>query len=125
MIKIMTPPNHYTGFHKSVPFQSWAESLSAFETSRNIIVTDSINEKKGEERIAMEHNRNDDVRWERTHFMDRPEKRVGEDRRKTHCFIGKDRRSGIVCRRKERMRAVERRIALSKVTFYPDYYPVR
>ena len=70
-------------------------------------------------------NRPIDLSWERTHFLDRPEKRVGEDRRKVHCFIAKDRRSGIDCRRRERMREMERRALLSKVTFYPDYYRVK
>jgi hypothetical protein len=72
----------------------------------------------------MKPNRNADLSWERTHFLDRPEKRVGEDRRKVNCFIDKDRRSGIHCRRRERVREIERRMLLSKVTFYPDYYRV-
>ena len=73
----------------------------------------------------MEPNWNAGLAWERTHFKDGPEKRVGEDRRRVHCFIEKDRRSGIDCRRRERLRQIERRIMLSKVTFYPDYYPIR
>jgi len=73
----------------------------------------------------MVFNVNDNLAWERTHFLDRPEKRFGEDRRKLSCFIGNHRRGGIGCRRKERMWAIPRRMALSKVTFYRDYYPVR
>ena len=73
----------------------------------------------------MEHIRNAGPAWERTHYLERPEKRLGEDRRKVNCFIEKDRRSGIDCRRRERLRQIERRIMLSKVTFYPDYYPVK
>jgi hypothetical protein len=73
----------------------------------------------------MKHDLKTDLIWERTHFKDRPDQRLGEDRRKLNCLIGKDRRSGIGCRRRERLRQLERRILLSKVTFYPDYYPVR
>ena len=73
----------------------------------------------------MELNLKYNPAWERTHYKDRPEQRLGEDRRKVNCFIAKDRRSGIDCRRRERVRQIERRIMLSKVTFYPDYYPVR
>ena len=75
--------------------------------------------------MVMGNDGSTDMTWERTHYLDRPEQRLGEDRRKVNCIIGKDRRSGIACRRKEKIRAIERRIALSKVTFYPDYYPVR
>jgi hypothetical protein len=53
--------------------------------------------------------------------MQMPEKREGDDRRKNYCFIDNDRRSGIACRRQEKQRELERRIALKKVTFYPDY----
>jgi len=73
----------------------------------------------------MKHDINTNLAWERTHFKDQPEKRFGEDRRKLSCFIGNDRRSGVGCRRKEKMREIARRMALSKVKFYPDYYPVR
>ena len=73
----------------------------------------------------MENKRNADLSWERTHYQDGPEQRLVDDRRQSNCFIAKDRRSGIVCRRRERMREMERRMMLSKVTFYPDYYPVR
>ena len=45
----------------------------------------------------------------------------GDDRRKEHCFIANDRRSGIACRRKQKQSEMERRIALKKVTFLPDY----
>jgi len=65
------------------------------------------------------------IAWERTHYQDQPEQRLDKDRRTANCFISKDRRSGIGCRRIEKIREMERRVALSKVTFYPDYYPVR
>ena len=73
----------------------------------------------------MKNIQKDGIVWARTHFQDGPEQRLGEDRRKVNCFISQDRRSGIFCRRRERVREIERRIALSKVTFYPDYYPIR
>ncbi len=57
----------------------------------------------------------------RTHFMAGPEKREGDDRRKTNCYILKDRRSGIACRRRERQREIEFRVAARKVRFYPEY----
>ena len=38
------------------------------------------------------------------------------------CFIEKDRRCGLACRRKERQREMERQIALRKVRFYPEYF---
>lgn len=58
----------------------------------------------------------------RTHYMDVPEKREGHDRRRVSCFIGKDRRCGVACRRQERQRETARRIALKKVRFYPEYF---
>ena len=73
----------------------------------------------------MTNNQNVTLAWERTHYQDQPEQRLGRDRRRANCFIGEDRRSGIGCRRKEKIREMERRLALSKITFYPDYYPVR
>jgi hypothetical protein len=57
----------------------------------------------------------------RTHFIAGPEKREGDDRRKINCYISKDRRSGIACRRRERQREIEFRVAASKVRFYPEY----
>ena len=62
--------------------------------------------------------------WSRTHIEDAPDNRMGADRRKGNCFIAKDRRSGIACRRKERQREMERRLALAKVTFYPEYFRI-
>lgn len=73
----------------------------------------------------MTNNRNATLAWERTHYQDQPEQRLGKDRRRANCFIREDRRSGIGCRRKEKIREMERRLALSKITFYPDYYPMR
>jgi len=58
----------------------------------------------------------------RTQYIDPPEKRASNDRRKVGCFIEKDRRCGIACRRKERQREMERKIALRKVRFYPEYF---
>ena len=58
----------------------------------------------------------------RTQYMDPPEKRESNDRRTVSCFIEKDRRSGIACRRKEQQREMERRIAMRKVRFYPEYF---
>ena len=63
----------------------------------------------------------DRVRY-RTQYMDPPEKRESNDRRKVSCFIEKDRRCGIACRRKEQQREMERRIAIKKVRFYPEYF---
>ena len=60
--------------------------------------------------------------WSRTHFMEQPEERKNLDRRKVNCFVADDKRNGIACRRKERQREIERKIAHSKVTFYPDYF---
>ena len=62
------------------------------------------------------------VKWSRTHYMETPEQREGDDRRKIQCFIDNDRRSGIACRRKEKQLEMERRIALKKVTFYSDAF---
>jgi len=73
----------------------------------------------------MANNESGTINWERTHYQDQPEQRLGKDRRTANCFIREDRRSGIGCRRKEKIREMERRVALSKVTFYPDYYPIR
>ena len=73
----------------------------------------------------MAKNESGTINWERTHYQDQPEQRLGKDRRTANCFISEDRRSGIGCRRKEKIREMERRVALSKVTFYQDYYPVR
>jgi hypothetical protein len=64
------------------------------------------------------------LKWHRTHFMLEPEKRNSGDRRGVNCFIAQDRRSGIACRRKEKQREMERRIALSRVTFYPEYFKI-
>ena len=60
--------------------------------------------------------------WSRTHYIKKPEEREVLERRRNNCFIANDKRSGIACRRKERQREAERRMALSKVTFYPEYY---
>lgn len=60
------------------------------------------------------------LEWSRTHYMVTPEQRHGEDRRKIQCFIANDRRCGVACRRLEKQRETERRIAMKKVTFYPD-----
>ena len=57
----------------------------------------------------------------RTHFIAGPEKREGDDRRKINCYILKDRRSGVACRRRERQREIEFRIAVRKVRFYPEH----
>ena len=57
----------------------------------------------------------------RTQYMDPPEKRECIDRRKVSCFIEKDRRCGIACRRKEQQREMEFRMAIRKVRFYPEY----
>jgi len=65
-----------------------------------------------------------DIAWSRTHFMDKPEQRLSDDRRRAYCFVGNDRRSGIACRRKEKQREIERRIAYAKVKFYPEYYRI-
>ena len=56
--------------------------------------------------------------WSRTHYIKKPEEREVLERRDTHCFIANDRRSGIACRRKEKQREIERKIALSKIIFY-------
>ena len=64
------------------------------------------------------------VRWSKTHFIDKPEKRNEPDRRKNNCYLSTDRRSGIACRRKEMQREMERKIAAMKTTFYPDYYKI-
>jgi hypothetical protein len=61
------------------------------------------------------------VLWSRTHFIDRPEKRNGPDRRTKHCFLANDRRGGVACRRKEAQREMERKIALKKTVFYTGY----
>jgi hypothetical protein len=58
----------------------------------------------------------------RNQFMDPPDKRDYNDRRSVSCFIENDRRCGIACRRKEKQRKMERRIAIGKVRFYPEYY---
>ena len=42
------------------------------------------------------------VEWSRTHYMETPEQRDGDDRRKIQCFIAKDRRCGVACRRREK-----------------------
>jgi len=57
----------------------------------------------------------------RTHFIAGPEKREGADRRQINCYILKDRRSGVACRRRERQREIEYRMAARKVHFYPEY----
>jgi len=57
----------------------------------------------------------------RTHFIAGPEKREGSDRRKINCYISRDRRSGIACRRRERQREIEFRMAVRKVRFYPEH----
>ncbi len=57
----------------------------------------------------------------RTHFIKGPEKREGEDRRKVNCFISKDRRSGVACRRRERQLEMEFRLAARMVHFYPEH----
>ena len=64
------------------------------------------------------------VPWSRTHFMDKPDKRIEPDRRKQNCFLADDRRSGIACRRKEMRRKMERKIAAMKTIFYPNYYKI-
>jgi hypothetical protein len=64
------------------------------------------------------------LKWQRTHFMLDSEKRNQDDRREANCFIAQDRRSGIACRRKEKQLEMERRIALSRVTFYPEYFKI-
>jgi hypothetical protein len=64
------------------------------------------------------------LKWQRTHFMLEAEKRNRDDRREANCFIAQDRRSGIACRRMEKQREMERRIALSRVTFYPEYFKI-
>ncbi len=60
----------------------------------------------------------------RTQYIDPPEKRDSDDRRKVSCFIENDRRSGIACRRLEQQREMERRIAFRKVRFYPEYFRI-
>ncbi len=70
-----------------------------------------------------ENETSDQVRY-RTHYMDPPEKRESNDRRKVSCFIERDRRSGIACRRMEQQREMERRIAFRKVRFYPEYFRI-
>jgi hypothetical protein len=62
--------------------------------------------------------------WSRTHFIEKTEERKQLDRRKTNCLITDDRRSGIACRRRERQREIERRIAFSKITFHPEYFRI-
>jgi len=57
----------------------------------------------------------------RTHFIAGPDKREREDRRRINCYILNDRRSGLACRRRERQRNIEFRMAVRKVRFYPEY----
>jgi len=57
----------------------------------------------------------------RTHFIAGPEMREGEDRRQVNCYILEDRRSGVACRRRERQREIEFRMAVRKVRFYPEH----
>ena len=57
----------------------------------------------------------------RTHYLDLPDKRMGDDRRKVNCFIEHDRRCGVACRRKQRQRIMEERMAARMVRFYPEY----
>jgi hypothetical protein len=72
----------------------------------------------------MPSDHSEDIAWTRTHYMLTPEQRMGADRRKAFCFVANDRRSGIACRRKEKRRELERRMAYAKVKFYPDYYRI-
>jgi len=62
------------------------------------------------------------VSWSRTHFIDKPEKRNEPDRRKNYWYVASDKRSGIACRRKEMQREMERKTAVRKTIFYPNYY---
>jgi hypothetical protein len=71
----------------------------------------------------VENETTDQVRY-RTQYLEPPEKRESNDRRKVSCFIGKDRRCGIACRRMEQQREMERRIAIRKVRFYPEYFRI-
>jgi hypothetical protein len=73
---------------------------------------------------AMGKDKFRDYDWSRTHYIKKPEERKTLDRRKSNCFIAIDQRSGIACRRRERQRRIERKIAYSKVTFYPEYYRI-
>ena len=61
------------------------------------------------------------VRWRRTHYIDRPEKRFRPDRRTKYCYLAMDRRCGIACRRKLMQIEMERKIALRKTVFYTGY----
>jgi hypothetical protein len=72
----------------------------------------------------MTTDNSDNYAWSRTHFLDKPEERNRDERRKLSTFIADDRRSGIACRRKERQREIDKKVAFSKVTFYPNYYKV-
>ena len=54
----------------------------------------------------------------RTHFIAGPEKRAGADRRKITCYILKDSRCGIACRRRERQHEMEIWMAARHVRFY-------
>lgn len=72
----------------------------------------------------MQEKSGSDAARSRTQFIDTPENRDGDDRRKDHCYLANDRRSGLACRRREKQRELERKIAASRVIFYPSYYRI-
>ena len=69
----------------------------------------------------MEKDDSAKLNWSRTHFIDRHNKRKVSDRRKQHCFVENDRRSGIACRRREAQRQKEMRNAENKEVYNPYF----
>ena len=72
----------------------------------------------------MEKENSEELSKSRTHFIDTPNKRRGPDRRKYHCFIENDRRSGIACRRREAQRKKGNRIAGKDKEVYNPYFEI-
>ncbi len=62
--------------------------------------------------------------WSRTHFIDKPNEKRGPDRRKHHCFVEHDRRSGIACRRREAQRKKEEKISNENKEVYNPYFKI-
>ena len=72
----------------------------------------------------MEKDNSGEQTTSRTHFIDKPKKRRGPDRRKHHCFVENDRRSGIACRRREAQRIKEKRITDKDKEVYNPYFEI-
>jgi len=72
----------------------------------------------------MEKDNTEELSKSRTHFIDKPKRKRGPDRRKHHCFVENDRRSGIAYGRREAQRKKDKKSGDKNKEVYNPYFKI-